>query len=473
MTNIPFDLDAERAVVGAALIDNTLFVSLPLDPSCFHMRSLRALWEEGRELASQGRAVDQITLSDKTLKLLGGAAEVMNLVNTSPSMAAVRAEDYADKLRGLAEQRRMLTAADWLGRAAYEEKTGKRRSMAAKARRRLQEIEADWNVSNGKAPLEVLSADLILTTEWPEPVWVVPDLLPAGLTILAGKPKLGKSWMALQLAQAVAAGGRFLNRRVEKGAVLYLALEDPPARLKDRMQRQGWGLGLAVDFLSLGDFLDRVGDLRNGGGDRVAAQIALRGYRFVVIDTLARAISGEQDSVDSMTEALTPVQEMAHECNCSVLITDHHKKGFGTNPDAIADILGSTAKGAVADTIWGLYRERGKPGAQLVVVGRETEEQELTLKIDWPTGCWHCDEQEMNISPAKQELLKVLEDLGPIGIQELSKAVDRNKGSVYRDLQDLVDARLVQKTRSGRGAAYGVSHQLEMFDDGEEGEEAG
>ena len=46
----------------------------------------------------------------------------------------------------------------------------------------------------------LISADEILTTEWPEPVWAVPGILPVGLGILGGPPKMGKSWLALQIA---------------------------------------------------------------------------------------------------------------------------------------------------------------------------------------------------------------------------------------------------------------------------------
>ena len=96
------------------------------------------------------------------------------------------------------------------------------------------EIDA-WNL---------LSADDILTKVWPAPVWAIPEIMPVGLTILAGAPKVGKSWLALQLTQSVAAGGYALGESVSQGAALYLALEDPPRRLKERMQKQSWPAGL-------------------------------------------------------------------------------------------------------------------------------------------------------------------------------------------------------------------------------------
>jgi RecA-family ATPase len=68
---------------------------------------------------------------------------------------------------------------------------------------------------------------MLLSLELPPVSWAIPDILPAGVTILAGKPKLGKSWLALSLAEAIAAGGvAFGVKPVEKGKTLYLALED-------------------------------------------------------------------------------------------------------------------------------------------------------------------------------------------------------------------------------------------------------
>ncbi|HJC54538.1 MAG TPA: AAA family ATPase, partial [Candidatus Gemmiger stercoravium] len=71
-----------------------------------------------------------------------------------------------------------------------------------------------------------------------EPVeYLVDGLLAPGLYILGGSPKVGKSWMALQLCLAVCGGGAFLGRATRKSEVLYLALEDGPQRLHSRALR--------------------------------------------------------------------------------------------------------------------------------------------------------------------------------------------------------------------------------------------
>ena len=179
------------------------------------------------------------------------------------------------------------------------------------------------------------------------------------------------------------------------------------------MKKQNWPIGLPADFMPLGQFAEQVGDLRNGGGERLARQIEARGYRLVVIDTLSRSVYGDQNDVESMTLALTPIQEMAQALNTAVVMVDHHSKGFGTNPDAVADILGSTAKGAMADCVLGLYRERGKAGAKLAVTGRDVEERTLALTWDHITGCWQLegDADELELTERRQEILNALTGL--------------------------------------------------------------
>jgi hypothetical protein len=298
---------------------------------------------------------------------------------------------------------------------------------------------------NNKSGLRLLTADDILHKEWPEPVWAIPDILPVGLGILAGPPKIGKSWMGLQIAKEVTTGGNVFGREVDKGAILYLALEDPPRRLKERMKLQKWTGTSGAHFLPLGGFMEQIGDLRNGGSGRLAEQIDLVGYRLVVVDTFSRAIHGKQKEVEDMTAWLTPLQEMAHNKNCAILLIDHHKKGTSFEPDVIADILGSTAKGAMADTVLGLYRERNKSEAELRVTGREVEEHTLSIRIDWLHGCWRMDSSKMEATPNQADVLDVLEEISPAKVTDIAEAIDRNKGAVYKDLTELEKNGKVQK----------------------------
>ncbi|MBN1230483.1 MAG: AAA family ATPase [Anaerolineales bacterium] len=304
---------------------------------------------------------------------------------------------------------------------------------------------APETTKEGGQGFSLLTAKDLLTTEWPEPVWAVPQLLPVGLSILAGAPKVGKSWMALQLALAISSGGMFLGKQLEQGRTLYLALEDPPQRLAARMKAQGWKAKLDAEFMPLGQFEYQIGDITNGGGERLARQIQDRKYRLVVLDTFSRSVPGDQSDVHDMTASLTPIQEMAHKTGAVVLMVDHHRKSNGFNADAIADILGSTAKGAMTDTVWGLYRERGKQGANLAITGREVEEQTLSVNFDRGTFCWEYegDANSLKMTERRQEIIDALEVLGKASLTEISNNIGQDKSNTYRRLQDMVNAGII------------------------------
>jgi hypothetical protein len=68
--------------------------------------------------------------------------------------------------------------------------------------------------------------------------YVVPGLIPEGLTLLVGAPKIGKSWLSLAIALAAASGGAALGHiQVDPRPVLLLTLEDGDRRLQDRIRR--------------------------------------------------------------------------------------------------------------------------------------------------------------------------------------------------------------------------------------------
>jgi RecA-family ATPase len=224
------------------------------------------------------------------------------------------------------------------------------------------------------------------------------------------------------------------------------------------MKKQHWPEGTDADFMTIGVFAERVGDLRKGGSEKLAAQMKARGYRYVVIDTLSRSVRGDQSDVDEMTMALSPVQEAAHACNCAVVMVDHHRKGFGANPDAITDILGSTAKGALADNVWGLYRERGQVGANLQIIGREVPEQTLALTFDGLTGCWQCqgDAYELQMTERRQEILDALDAMGKSSLSDIADYVNQPNSNTHNRLQDLAAARKVLRIEEGERVYYSL-----------------
>ncbi len=308
----------------------------------------------------------------------------------------------------------------------------------------------------GNDPEKIATFADLVRMEFPEPDWIVPGILPAGLTILAGPPKKGKSWMALELALAVAAGGFFLGRKALQGRVLYVALEDSARRLKARILKQGWSATALENAKPIfaQDFHEQFAGKE--GAAAFAAFLANSKYALVVLDTLSRAFRvRDWNDVGAVTATLAPLQEAATGAGKAVLVIDHHRKPNGFVADALTDILGSTAKGAVADVIWGLYREPGKPGARLVVDGRDVEQQELNLRWDAVTGCWQESAASNTLTDIQRATIEIMMAFeGGATLSELAAATGRNRGNLHKELQKLLERGLVAY-RNGRWISGG------------------
>ena len=83
--------------------------------------------------------------------------------------------------------------------------------------------------------IKTIDGQKLLEMELPPIRFIIDELLPQGFYILAGSPKIGKSWLLLLLCLQVAKGELFWNRSTEKGTVLYLCLEDSPSRIQQRL----------------------------------------------------------------------------------------------------------------------------------------------------------------------------------------------------------------------------------------------
>lgn len=295
--------------------------------------------------------------------------------------------------------------------------------------------------------LKTIDSATILSTEYPPIDWIVPDFLAPGLTFLVGKPKVGKSWLALQLAQAVLSGGKMFDKDVTPGRVLILALEDNERRLNDRMKKQGWQIkGGGVDFMMADTFREQITALNAGGGKRLLRFIEKKKYRLVIVDTFSRAIQGDQLDAGEMTEAVGPLQQYALTKGVAMVIVDHMPKN-SPSQNPIDHVYGSVGKAGVTDLLWGLYKEQGRAGAKLAITGRDVAETELKLIFDLRGFYWHCEgvASDVEMTAKRKDILDALRDIGKARLKEIAEVTGQDKSNCHGRLQDLVNSGKVKR----------------------------
>jgi len=301
------------------------------------------------------------------------------------------------------------------------------------------------------------SAGELLAADLPDPVWIVPNLLPAGLSVLAGRPKLGKSWLALQVAIAVGTGGIVLGERVQKRRVLYLALEDGDKRLKSRLSQLQCPSDAAFDFLT------EWPALIESGLDHLIRMIEANGYELVIADTLARwAAMRRSEDEHLVARRLADLQRYTQDNGIGCLLVDHHRKaGISGIQDVIDDVMGATSKTGVADAALGLYRARGQQGAELKLTGRDVMDRELAVQFDPQLCCWQLlgEASDVKANTLQHAILDALTETfgGESTCSEVARFLGKDRANVYRELQELVSkGKLQRQPKAGREVQYRV-----------------
>lgn len=236
--------------------------------------------------------------------------------------------------------------------------------------------------------LSTVNAADLQKMEIPPVRWVVKDLFPAGLNLIASPPKYGKSWMVLDLCLAVAAGGRFLSYQTNKADCLYLALEDSLRRIKSRMgkllagKEAPAGFHVTISARSLDDgLLDELEVFLKDHAD-----VAL-----IVIDTLQRVrgtANGREGVYANDYRELAALKEFADRHNVALLLV-HHLRKMQDTADPFNMISGSNGVMGAVDTAVVLTREsRDADTTNMSAVGRDIEGNDIVLQFNKSTCRW-------------------------------------------------------------------------------------
>ena len=226
------------------------------------------------------------------------------------------------------------------------------------------------------------SCEEIMTTVYKPIDFVIDGLVAQGLYILAGAPKVGKSWLALDMCLSIAKGEKVLGQQTKKGTALYLCLEDSFQRIQSRLyeitDEPTERLHFSVMSESIGHGLEeQVLQFKNEHSD----------LKIVFIDTLQMVRNDSESNYGSDYKELSVLKSLADKLEIAIVVVHHTRKCSDSDPFNM--ISGSTGlSGCVDGSMVLIESKRGSRSAKLYCVGRDIENAEISLQFDSNLKKW-------------------------------------------------------------------------------------
>ena len=261
------------------------------------------------------------------------------------------------------------------------------------------------------------------------PEFIVDGMIPCGMTFLSGAPKIRKSFMALQIASAVATGSPFLSHNTTQCDVAYLDLEGSKSRVSFRAERMSMKIPRNVFITN--SITERLAD---GLVDKLRQLHRARpSIRLIIIDTYSRARGSYKNfgvnAYDADVALLEPVQRMALEENIAVVFIHHDKKGAGFASDSFERLSGTMGISGSSDCVINLVADgkRFDGKATMEFTPRDAKGGEIKLVFDERFGEW-------------QEIVESKPDLrgNPVCNWIIENAPDRQKEGKMFSYDDVI-----------------------------------
>lgn len=232
-----------------------------------------------------------------------------------------------------------------------------------------------------KREVNYTEASALLEADLPPILFIVEGLASQGLGGLSAKSKLGKSWLALQMAVDVACGDKFLGFTTIQSGVLYIDLENTPTLTQERLQAILDGREFPKNMLFFAHDFNRMGE-----GFEEDLLDFLKNHthvKLVIIDVFQKVKPGKkmsQTDYEADYEILTVLKRIADKYAICIMPIFHDRKFVDPN-DEFGNVLGSTATQGVGDFLWVLYKDKREDlEATLSMTGRTIRDSRYKLK---------------------------------------------------------------------------------------------
>ena len=229
--------------------------------------------------------------------------------------------------------------------------------------------------------IKVIDAETLMDKRLPPTKFCVDTLLPQGLCILGGAPKVGKSWFVLDLCTHVARGDEFLGLPATRGKVLYLCLEDSERRIQERLNTITADVPEGLYF-ALGDITMETGicDFLRKRKQEIPELSLIAIDTFQLIRNPTNDVSYGNDYAE-----LRVLKALAEELGICLLLVHHLRKMNDSDP--INRLSGSSGISGAVDAVYILDKPmRSGNRATLTASGRDIRDRKIELEMN-PQSC--------------------------------------------------------------------------------------
>lgn len=276
----------------------------------------------------------------------------------------------------------------------------------------LEEMYRRIQRMSDPAYLHTVTLDEVMDNVFEVKSAVIENLLYTGAYILAGAPKIGKSFLVAQIAHHVSTGQDLWGYKVHQGTVLYLALEDDESRLQRRMFRM-----FGVEGTSTLHFATSAKMIGSGLDEQLEKFVREHSdTKLIIVDTLqkVREMVSDNYSYSSDYEVIGKLKQFADRHGVCILIVHHTRKQPAG--DSFEKISGTTGLSGCADGALIMQKEKRTDGkATLEISGRDQPDQRLYLSKDQERLVWLLDHAENELwkqppDPVLEAVAKIVSD---------------------------------------------------------------
>ena len=409
-----YDSEAEEFLIGSCMVDFAVLneVRTFISAKDFMTVDNQLTFDAILEVADECGECNPVLVSEKlkkqsNLKRTGGSDRLYELQKVITETES--AKHYAKIVKDFSMRRQVIASCNGI--------IGKAKDYSVEPDDLMNKFyeEAESVTQSSKTGLDIKTARDLSVMEFERVKWLIPGLLPAGLTVLAGQAKIGKSFLCWNIAFSVAMGGIALSdiEVEEKRNVLYLALDDDEALLQSRHAMILGGETPPDNVFIVNS--ENLIKFDATGLRRIEKIVDDNRIELMIVDTLAH-VRPELKSGKYMTaydidyQTLMPIQRLAHRKNMGIILVTHTRKNVDLDYN-FNQIQGSTGIQAGCDSLFMLTKNKSQGSyADLQIIGRRLQSKELTLELR-QGGIWKVagePDDFIEESPEGNEVLSLL-----------------------------------------------------------------